>query len=277
MARLSSLVVDGATLSVEEQGDGTEAIVFAHGVLLDKRMFDRQMEALRDHYRCIAFDFRGHGRSEVTSGGYEVDELTQDAAGLIEQLQCSPCHFVGHSLGSFVGIRLAIRRPELVRSLVLLAPSADPQPRRDVFRYRIMQAVARLAGMAPLARPLMKTLFGRSFLSDPDRTAEREEWRRRIATMSLPAALRAVDGVLSRRGVRDQLPCIKAPTLVITGDEDVAAPRLLAQRVLAGIPDARLVTMSGAGHVAPVERPDEVTASIEDFLKGIGTPDSRAT
>lgn len=109
--RVSTVTVNGANLSVEEQGSGDESIVFAHGVLLNRRMFDHQLDALKDRYRCIAFDFRGHGHSEVTDDGYAVDELTEDVAALIRQLRSAPCHFVGHSLGSFVGLRLGVRSP----------------------------------------------------------------------------------------------------------------------------------------------------------------------
>ena len=92
--------------------------------------------------------------------GYAVDALAEDAAELIRQTQCGPCHFVGHSLGAFVGLRLAARHPELIRSLVLLSASADPQPRLDVVRYRVLQALARRVGLRPLAPTLMRVLFG---------------------------------------------------------------------------------------------------------------------
>ena len=264
--RTSTVAVNGAALSVEERGSGPEAVVFAHGLLLNKRMFDAQMEALRERYRCVAFDFRGHGASDVTNDGYGVDALTDDAIQLIERLRCAPCHFVGHSLGAFVGIRIAARRPELIRSLVLLAPSADPQPTLDVLQYRMLQVVARAVGIRPLAGVLLSTLFGRSFLRDPRRALERDEWRRRLSEMSLPGALRAVDGVLARHGVRDELSRIAAPTLVVAGGEDAAAPPRVTDRVVSGIPGARSVRLPNAGHSSPIEQPTDVAALIADFL-----------
>ena len=264
--RTSTVVVNGAALSVEERGSGPEAVVFAHGLMLNKRMFDAQMEALHARYRCVAFDFRGHGASEVTKDGYGVDTLTDDAIQLIEQLGCAPCHFVGHSLGAFVGIRIAARRPELIRSLVLLAPSADRQPTLDALQYRVLQVVARAVGIRPLAGMLLSTLFGRTFSRDPRRAPERDAWRGHLSEMSVPGALRAVDGVLARRGVRDELSRIAAPTLVVAGGEDAAAPPRRTDRVVSGIPGARSVRLPNAGHASPIEQPTAVAALIADFL-----------
>jgi long-chain acyl-CoA synthetase len=264
--RVGSRTVNGTTLAVEERGAGTEAILFAHGVLLDRRMFDAQVQALADKYRCIAFDSRGHGASDVPETGYDMDSLTDDAATLIRELGCGPVHFVGHSMGAFVGLRLAARHPDLVRSLVLIAPSADRQPRLDVAKYRLLQVMARRVGIRPLAGSLTKTLFGATFRADPNRNAEHEEWRRRLAAMSLPGALRAVDGVLTRAAIRDELRRITAPTLVVMGEEDVAAPRYLAQRVASGIAGARWIDIPAAGHVSPVEQPATVSDAIRAFL-----------
>ncbi len=82
--QVRSVTVNGARLSVEERGSGPETVLFLHGVLLNRRIFDRQLDALKDRYRCVAFDFRGHGRSEVTDDGYSVDALTDDAVALID-------------------------------------------------------------------------------------------------------------------------------------------------------------------------------------------------
>ena len=90
----------------EDSGAGTsgETIVFAHGLIWSCRMFDVQVAALKDRYRCIAFDFRGQGQSGVTAFGYDMDTLTEDAAALIAALQVAPVHFAGLSMGGFVGL-----------------------------------------------------------------------------------------------------------------------------------------------------------------------------
>src|SRR2546423_12956095 len=112
--------VNGAALYYEEHGTGSETIVFAHGLLWSCRMFDAQVALLKDRYRCVAFDFRGQGQSEVPHGGYGMEALYEDAVALIEQLGCAPCHFLGLSMGGLLGLRLAPPHPGVLSLFVLL-------------------------------------------------------------------------------------------------------------------------------------------------------------
>jgi 3-oxoadipate enol-lactonase len=135
--------VNGAALYYEEHGTGPETIVFAHGLLWSCRMFDAQVALHKDRSRCVAFDFRGQGQSEVTRSGYDMETLYEDAVALIGKLGCAPCHFLGLSMGGFIGLRLAARRPDLLRSLILLEASSDPEPSEHVAKYRQLTFVAR--------------------------------------------------------------------------------------------------------------------------------------
>ncbi len=101
--------LNGAHIHFTDTGGAGEAIVFSHGLLLNGTMFDEQVTHLRANYRCITFDHRGQGLSGVTRHGYDMDTLTADAAALIGHLDIAPCHFVGLSMGGFVGMRLAAR------------------------------------------------------------------------------------------------------------------------------------------------------------------------
>src|SRR5260370_13348691 len=121
------LQVDGADLHYQEAGRGP-ALVFAHGLLWSSSMFRFQIAALRDRYRCIAFDFRGQGQSEVTRRGYDMDTPARDAAQLIEKLGAAPAHFLGLSMGGFIGLRLAARRARLLRPPELLETCAATRP-----------------------------------------------------------------------------------------------------------------------------------------------------
>ncbi|HEX8695792.1 MAG TPA: alpha/beta fold hydrolase [Longimicrobium sp.] len=267
---MPTLRVNGATLHYEDTGSGPETVVFAHGLLWSGRMFDAQVAALRDRYRCITFDFRGQGQSEVTADGYDMDTLTGDAAALIESLGAAPCHFVGLSMGGFVGMRLAIRRPGLLRSLVLMETSADPEP--NVLKYRVLGGVVRLFGRRGfrLVMPrVMRIMFGRRFLEDPAREDERRLWRERGMENHPVGILRALDGVIERRAVYDELDRIALPTLVMVGDQDVATVPAKAERIAARIPGARLVTIPGAGHTSSVEEPELVNRTLTEFLASV--------
>ena len=263
------LLVNGASLWYEERGAGPETIVFAHGLLWSGRMFDAQVASLSGRYRCVTFDFRGQGRSEVTAGGYGMDTLSDDAAALIEALGCAPCHFVGLSMGGFIGMRLAARRPGLIRSLVLMETSADPEPTENVPRYRMLGGIVRAlggVGMRLVMPKVMRIMFGRTFLSDPSREAERRLWRQRGMENDRLGVTRALQGVIDRKPIHGELGRISIPTLVMVGDEDVATVPAKAERIRDAIPGARLMVIPGAGHTASVEQPDFVNAALDAFL-----------
>ena len=113
-------------LAYEEEGpvDG-EKLVFAHGLLFSSQMCKDVIRRLSHKYRCIAFDFRGHGESQLTDDGYGMDNLAKDTAALIEKLNLGPCHLVGFSMGGFVALRLALENEHLLKSLVLIGTSAE--------------------------------------------------------------------------------------------------------------------------------------------------------
>lgn len=263
---MPTIEINGARIAYEETGDGPETIVFAHGLLWDGYMFHKQVAALRDRYRCVTFDFRGQGQSEVTRSGYDMDSLTLDAALLIERLGYAPVHYAGLSMGGFVAMRLAARRPELLRSLILMETSAEPEPVRNIPKYRMFYRVARILGPGAVAGRVMPIMFGQTFLNDPARAKERAEWRTRASTNHRVGIGRATEGVVSRKGVTDEIGAITLPTLIIVGDQDVATVPDKARRIHELIAGSRLVVVPGAGHTSTIEEPEAVTAAIEAFL-----------
>ncbi len=265
---MPTIQVNGVTLHYETQGQGP-AIVFAHGLFWSGRMFDPQVAALSDRYRCITFDFRGQGQTPATRDGYDMDTLARDAAALIERLSIEPVHFAGLSMGGFIGIRLAARRPELIRSLILLETSADAEPPENVPRYGMLLRAARLVGVGPLAGRVMPIMFGKSFMSDPSRAQERSVWQRRLAANSRSGAIRATKGVIARQSVYDELARLTAPTLIIIGEEDVATTPDHSDRMHAAIAGSRLARIPRAGHTSTIEEPAAVTKAIADFLEHV--------
>ena len=263
---MPSVSIRGARLNYLERGRGTP-VVFSHGFLWSGRMFDAQVAALESRFRCIAFDHRGQGQSEVTPTGYSMDELALDAAALIESLGAAPCHFVGLSMGGFVGMRLAARRPELLRSLSLLETAATAEPPLKVLRYKLLMGIAKLTGLRPTAGVAMRAMFGRTFLSDPARAALRAEQRRLLLSNRVEGVLRTLDGLIHRQGVEAELPRIRCPTLVIVGEQDVATVPARAREIHALISGSRLVTIPRAGHTSTVEEPDRVNAALVPFIE----------
>jgi pimeloyl-ACP methyl ester carboxylesterase len=256
--------INGVELYHDEAGTGPEAIVFAHGLLMSGRMFDAQVAALKDRYRCITFDFRGQGQSEVASAGYDMDTLTEDAAELIRTLKAGPCHFVGLSMGGFVGMRLAVRHPDLVRSLVLMDTAAGTEP--HWIRYHLLRLLARCLGPRAAAGRVMPILFGRKFLADPARADLRQQWQERFLANDRTGIFRAAGGVINRQGCEDLLERIAVPALILVGDDDTATPPKKSRILHERIRGSRMEIIPAGGHSLSVEEPDAVNEALRRFF-----------
>ncbi len=257
---------NGVELAVEDSGGSGTTVLFSHGLLYSLRMWDAQIAMLRARFRCVAYDHRGQGQSEAPPTGLDMDTLTDDAVALIAQLGIGPVHFVGLSMGGFVGMRLAARRPDLVQSLTLLDTSARPEPPHSVPRYRRMEWVARWIGLWPVVGPVQAIMHGQSARRDPARAHDLRRWRQHLLQLDRVAVPRAVEGVLQREGVLPLLPRIRCPTLVMVGEEDTATVPARAEEIAAGIAGARLVRVPRAGHMSPIDAPEVVTSAIHAFL-----------
>ena len=263
---MPTIKVNGVSLHYEDYGDGEETIVFVHGLLMNHHMFDDQVDAFMAKYRCIAFDLRGQGQSEVTAAGYDMDNLTLDTVELIEALECGPCHFVGLSMGGFIGMRLAIHYPHLLRTLSLIETSADPEPKENLKGYRMMVRIGRLFGFWPLIGRLSSIMFGRDFLTNASKKETREHWQNNIKTLNRIGTSRAATGVIDRKGVYQQLGKITTPTLIVVGDQDVATTPEKSQRMQEAIAKSKLVVIPGAGHSSSIEKPTQVTRALETLI-----------
>ncbi|MBI1208330.1 MAG: alpha/beta fold hydrolase [Azospirillum sp.] len=267
---MPQISIGDTSLYYESQGPATrEAIVFSPGLLWNTSLFASQVETLKAHYRCVSYDHRGQGRSAPSpQRAIDMEVVYRDAAALIEALGLAPVHFCGVSMGGFVGLRLAARRPDLIRSLILLDTTARPERPERVRQYRKLNLVSRWIGHWAVAGRVLPILFAASVLADPARREDRKRWRRMLVR-SRRDLWRAVNGVIERDGVEAEIGRIAAPTLVMVGDQDVATPPAEAEHIAAAIPGARLIRIPEAGHSAPVEQPALVTREIKRFLTDI--------
>jgi pimeloyl-ACP methyl ester carboxylesterase len=254
---------NNALLYYTDEGSGKDTVVFSHGLLMSSEMFRAQIEHFKSRYRCIAYDHRGQGRSEVTETGYDLEQLTQDAVAFIEALNVGAVHFVGLSMGGFIGMRLASRRPELLKSLTLMCTSADTESNR--LKYSLMTLVFQLGGRKLIHKRLMKVLFGKTFLSDPGRQSEKERWSQYL--LHLPTTIsKSVSAVIHRSGVADELSSIELPVLILAGEEDMAIPVEKARSLHERITGSVLHIIPGSGHSITIEQPDVVNRLMEEFL-----------
>jgi 3-oxoadipate enol-lactonase len=265
---MPKIIINDVEYHYTDTEKGKETIVFSHGLLWSGYMFHKQEAFLKNRYRVITYDHRGQGQTAATEGGYDMDTLYEDAVALIEKL-CpnQKVHFAGLSMGGFVAMRLAARRPDLLKSVILMETSADAEPAENVPKYRTLNTVVKWLGTWAVVGKVMPIMFGQKFLTDPNRKVERAEWKSQMKLCRAPGIVRAVDGVIDRKPIYDELTKITVPTLIMVGTQDVATVPAKAERIHAQIMGSKLVYIDGGGHTSSVEEPEQVNLAIDEFLK----------
>ncbi|NVJ87662.1 MAG: alpha/beta hydrolase [Algoriphagus sp.] len=257
---------NGVKLFYVEKGDGKETVLFSHGLLWSHKMFASQIEELSKKNRVIAYDHRGQGQSEV-KGPFDMDTVANDAAGLIENLNLGKVHFVGLSMGGFVGMRLAARRPDLIKSLVLLETSANAEPVENLPKYKTLNGIVKWFGIIPpVANKVMPIMFAESWLSNKANREEIKHWKKELMS-NKKSITGPVEGVIYRNSVEDELASISCPTMIVVGDEDVATKPEKAKFIQMGISGSVLHRIPGAGHSSCIEKPEVVNQLLSDWLE----------
>lgn len=260
------IAVNGARLHVEDTGGPGPVVAFSHGLLWSGTMFEAQIQALKASYRCVSWDHRGQGRSDVPPDrAVSIEQTYDDAVALLDALKIEQVHFVGLSMGGFVGMRLAARQPQRVASLCLMASAADPEPRENIGKYKTLCVVTRLFGVGAVASRVLPIMFSQSFLRDPSLAAERQRWEAELRKNGR-GVVKAVYGVIEREGCAELLPQIQCPTLLLSGAEDVAIVPARMDALQRALPRASLVRIPRAGHTLCVENPAPVTEALRSFL-----------
>lgn len=268
---MPEVVVGGTTIGYHDTGapagvPGAQTVVFAHGLLFDSTMFEAQVEVLRGRYRCVAFDWRGQGTSPPTVDGYDIETLTRDALGLLRALDIGPVHWVGLSMGGFVGLRLGARHGEMLLSLTLLDTSARAETPGTVREYKRLAWTQQLIGFGPIASMVAPHMFGPSYRRDPRNKASLDRWRQAVGQRKRSSVRKAVYGVAERASVDHEIGAIAVPTLVLVGADDAATPPSESEHIASSIPTARLQVIDNCGHSSTVEQPAAISAHLADFL-----------
>jgi pimeloyl-ACP methyl ester carboxylesterase len=253
----------GATVGVTDSGGDGPAIVFSHGLLMNHTMFAPQVEALRDAYRVVTWDERGHGEAEH-DGDWSYWDSADDVLALLDHLGIDQAVLAGMSQGGFLSLRAALRAPERVRALILLDTQAGAEDPAIVPLYEGMTAAWAAAG------PSQETLdFAATAILGPG--ADDESWKQHWASMPNHRSPQVMHPLITREDLTDRLAEITCPALVVHGDADASIPVDRAQALVDGLPAAvDLVLVPGAGHAANLTHPDEVNPAIRAFVDGLG-------
>jgi pimeloyl-ACP methyl ester carboxylesterase len=257
----------GLDIWTEQVGKGPYALLIGGlGDTVESWRF--QLEGLADRYRLIAFDNRGAGRTSLSQGPLSPATMADEGAALLRALEIPSAHVAGFSMGSAIAQELAIRHPELVRSLVLVSTYARPDA---LFRSQL-NFWRWLPEVAPSERAFFEAFFTWVYTprAHADGSVEQivEEALAFPHQQSVEAFQAQVDVCLAHDTVR-RLPQIAAPTLVVSGEFDLILPPRFGRSVAAEIPDARFEVMVGEAHQPFQEVPDEFNARVDAFWREV--------
>jgi 3-oxoadipate enol-lactonase len=254
---------EGTTVELHHLLEGPEeapVLVMANSLGTTLRMWDEGAPALRERFRLLRYDHRGHGGSPVPPGLYTIEDLGRDALALLDRLGIERFSWCGLSIGGMVGMWLASEAPERVEGLVLCCTSALLGP-RELWDERIR--VARTEGMDALVDSVVVRWFTPEFFSAHPETVEKAAAMLRGTD---PEGYAGCCAAIQDMDLRDRLGQIRAPTLVISAAEDPATPPEHGELIRDSIPGAGFEVIPGASHLANIEQPEAVTRAILDHL-----------
>jgi 3-oxoadipate enol-lactonase len=248
-------------LFVEEAGRaGGDTVVWLGSLGRTAAMWEPQVAALGDRYRCLLVDHPGHGKSPTTPGPYTIAGLADQVVAVLDQAGVGRAHVVGLSIGAMIGMALAVDHPDRVDRLALLCTSAHLGP---ASAWEERAATVRDGGTAVIA----ETVVGR-WLSPDYRVAHPDEFATLVAMVASVARegyARCCEAIAAM-DLRADLPAIAAPTLVVAGALDPATPVEHGELIASLVPGARLEVVDAA-HLASWERAAEVNVLLEDHLR----------
>ena len=241
---------------------GAPVLVLGSSLGTTADMWRPQLDALAERFRVVRYDHRGHGGSPAPPGPYRLDDLGADVLGLLDHLGHERVHLGGLSLGGMVAMWVAAHASQRVDRLVLVCTSARFGP-PSFWAQRA--AAVRAGGLPAVADAVVDRWFTPAFAAAHP---EIVGWARGMLTSCAPEGYAACCGAIETMDLEPVLGKITAPTLVIAGADDPATPPEHAERIAAGIPDARTAVVPDAAHLANVQQPAAVTRLLLDFLQG---------
>ena len=261
MPRVSA---NGISTYYEIEGpENGPVVTLSHSLAAHSGMWAPQMPALVARgYRVLRYDTRGHGQTEAPDGPYSLEMLADDAAALLQALGVAKTHFVGLSMGGMIGQTLALRRPELLRTLTLCDTSSGyPPEAAALWQDRI--AAAEANGMEPNVEPTIERWFSPGFVLSNRPVIDS------VRAMIRNTPVKGYVGcshAIARLALTDRLSGITVPTLIIVGEDDPGTPVAMSRTIHERIAGSELVILPTARHLANMETADRFNEALLGFL-----------
>jgi 3-oxoadipate enol-lactonase len=255
--------IDGQRIRYEDTGGEGPAVIFSHGFLMDREMFDPQVDALRDGFRVITWDERGFGETEFDGQPFTYWDSARDCLGLLSHLGIDRAVLAGMSQGGFLSLRAALLEPERVRALVLIDTQSGVEDPERLPAYRQMQQTWLTAGpVDQLTEAVANLIIGEPHLNE----VWIAKWKARDPQMMLEPG----NCLFERDDITDRLGEIRCPAIVFHGTADVSIEMPLAEQLCADLPNCvGLVRVEGGPHASNLTHPEQVNGALLEFLRSL--------
>jgi len=263
------LRINGTEYYYELHGSGDETLVFSHGFLMDSEMFRYQIPYWSRFRQVLVFDWRGQGKSPPSAGGYDMENLYRDTVELLKALQLHKVHWIGVSMGGFIGLRLAARNPDLIQSLIAADTTDEAEKPLNKIKWGSLAWIFKLFGPAPVTKGIQKALFGETKRRDPSFRPIMDEYARKWKLLDRNAAFRTAWAIFNRPSLTQETPLIRIPVKVVVGEEDLSRTLEESRAMARRIPGASLSVVPKAGHSSPLEQPESFNQITAAFLTEI--------
>lgn len=263
---MPKIKVNGIELYYEVHGSG-EPLLLIEGLGYASWQWFRQVEKFAGSYQTIIFDNRGVGESDKPDEPYSIELMADDAAAMLRALGLTKVHVLGTSMGGYIGQKLTLRHPDLVRSLVLACTSFGGRHAIPLTQ-EALKSMLNVKDLLP--EQIIRQGFGVAFSNgypedNPEVVDQLVAWR--LAKPTPRYAWERQFAAAADFDAEEEISGIKVPTLIITGTEDMVVPaqnsKLLAER----IPGAQLITVQGGGHLFFIEKAAKFNRHVLDFLR----------
>lgn len=252
---------DGARIAYRFDGrEDAPVLVLSNSIATTLHMWDGVTPELAEHFRVLRYDTRGHGASDSPAGAYSIDRFGRDVIELLDALDLQRVHFLGLSLGGFIGQWLGIHAPERIDRLILSNTSSHLGP-PELFDRRILE-LAQVEDMTEMAEMFMNNWF-------PERMIEARlpvvDTFRTMARRTSPQGLAGSFAAVRDADMRRTVALIAAPTLVIAGEHDTVTAASHGEAIAAAIPGARYLSLPTV-HMPNVETAPAFIGAVREFL-----------
>jgi 3-oxoadipate enol-lactonase len=260
-----ALTGDGAWIWFESTGSGP-VVILVHGLADDHRLWRYQVPALAERYQVVALDVRGHGRSSKRPLPESMAMLADDLFAVADAVAAERFAVVGLSMGGGIAQTLAFNHAERLRAVGLVSTSSWFPPATHQ-RFLDRAEIAERDGMAAIVDQMVARWFTPEFMAS---RADEVDAVRETIVANDPIAFAAASRITADRNWSDRLGEIRCPAFYIGGLGDPADVHANAAVYREHIPGIEVHLVAGASHLLPIERPDEVTATLLGALERAG-------